>query len=61
MNEQRDVAYLSEALKTNTTLIVLDLWGEEKDTKDAHKQTSQFFSLRIDRIRDWIYRSNVIE
>ena len=56
---------LSEALKTNTTLTKLYLWGEDKKKEDIHKASIDkplfFHSLYINRQRDWRQRGYIIE
>ena len=56
------VTSLSEALKINTTLIALDLCGEDKRrrTKGIHQKFT-LFHYHINRQRYWRHRCKVIE
>ena len=54
---------LSEALKSNTTLTGLNLYGEDKriHTKDVHQQFTLFISLHFNRQQYWRHGSNITE
>ena len=57
------VKSLSESLKSNTTLIVLDLNRKDKikKTYKRHPSTTLFVYLFTNREQNWKQRSNIIE